>query len=363
MQQVMTDTATRNFKLLVAEGAVVNNPYSSRSVLWSYGGSHGRRATRSAGCSGSLLKIEEHSYLLTAACGYLPWGTSENALYPMLDTSSAEVSTLTAAFADMTMPDVQGLVELAEIHKTLDMLRHPLNSMIKYVKKSKRKSGNHYGDHAAALGGTWLELRYGWFPLMMSVEGTLKALSQKVQDRKTSRSQSLLNGGTVVSSSNFLDAYNDMWYDTSVTTTALVRSGVMYSHDLALLSENLGLSLSDVPSAMWELLPYSFVVDWFLNVSNIIGALTPRAGITTRAAWTSVTHTRTVKRTVTNYALGAGLVGFTLDTSPVGAWDQAVYTDKWRSPKSRADIGLTFTATLSTTHIKDLLALLSQRLR
>jgi hypothetical protein len=39
---------------------------------------------------------------------------------------------------------------------------------------------------------------------------------------------------------------------------------------------------------MWELTPFSFIIDWFLNVGTTIAAWTPNAGVTQLASWVTV---------------------------------------------------------------------------
>jgi hypothetical protein len=43
---------------------------------------------------------------------------------------------------------------------------------------------------------------------------------------------------------------------------------------------------------MWELVPYSFVIDWILNVSDILSAWTPEVGLSTLASWYVLTERR-----------------------------------------------------------------------
>jgi hypothetical protein len=52
-------------------------------------------------------------------------------------------------------------------------------------------------------------------------------------------------------------------------------------------SATLGLRLRDVPQTLWELTPYSFVVDWFVNVGDWLQAVTPVPGLEIRGWWAS----------------------------------------------------------------------------
>jgi hypothetical protein len=47
-----------------------------------------------------------------------------------------------------------------------------------------------------------------------------------------------------------------------------------------------------------ELLPWSFVVNWFVNVADYVAAHTPNAGVRQRASWVTVkeTYTQTIQK-------------------------------------------------------------------
>jgi hypothetical protein len=49
----------------------------------------------------------------------------------------------------------------------------------------------------------------------------------------------------------------------------------------------LGLRDQDIPVTVWELVPWSFVVDWFVNVGDWIQAVTPNPSVTVKGSWTT----------------------------------------------------------------------------
>jgi hypothetical protein len=46
--------------------------------------------------------------------------------------------------------------------------------------------------------------------------------------------------------------------------------------------------VDQLAESLWELIPFSFIVDWFANVGDTIAALTPDAGVKQRASWVTV---------------------------------------------------------------------------
>jgi len=67
-----------------------------------------------------------------------------------------------------------------------------------------------------------------------------------------------------------------------------VRSGVLAA--VQILSKLPYWGLHHPVEAMWELIPYSFVIDWVLNVSQIIASWTPEVGLRALASWYVITQ-------------------------------------------------------------------------
>lgn len=103
----------------------------------------------------------------------------------------------------------------------------------------------------------WLELQYGWLPMLGDCYEAAKAYEQS----SSSRSQRIraTSGGTFLFEGS-----------QSAPNYISVGTGLKRYSILAELSENLslsrGLGLTDPLSVAWEVIPYSFVIDWFLPI-------------------------------------------------------------------------------------------------
>jgi hypothetical protein len=118
----------------------------------------------------------------------------------------------------------------------------------------------------------WLEYQYGWKPLMQDIHGAGELLARHIANDRWHGSAE--GRGTHSKRFNAIGTYTtSAWlYKTKV------RIGLRYKisdADRAILATT-GI---DNPALLaWELLPYSFVVDWFVPVGNYLEALNAFSG-------------------------------------------------------------------------------------
>lgn len=115
------------------------------------------------------------------------------------------------------------------------------------------------------LAELWLELQYAWLPLLSDVYEAGKAYEKltappRVERLRVSRVKSGLYNGSQ-SPSN--------WTGTGPYTT---RKSIMIDLEEQ-LSKSRSLGLLNPLSVAWELVPFSFVVDWFVPVGTYIDNL------------------------------------------------------------------------------------------
>lgn len=108
----------------------------------------------------------------------------------------------------------------------------------------------------------WLELQYGWKPLLSDVFGACQALSK--QDRSNWRV-------TAKASELVRSEYRAIWDsfdagsgEAQAECGAFVRIDALPGNDLTMSLSSLGVT--NPLLIAWELVPYSFVVDWALPV-------------------------------------------------------------------------------------------------
>lgn len=179
----------------------------------------------------------------------------------------------------------QGGVFLGELREAINMIARPGAALRRGIGAYLADAKNvvrryHYTDRGRILTKTWLEYSYGWRPLFRDIDSGMRALaatdhivpdiivgvaSDEGGSNPVSRS-TLASGGNTIGTALFREK---------------TRGSVRYLGCVAWESTNRaqewespkwGLTLSDFVPTVWELIPYSFIVDYFSNVGQVIDA-------------------------------------------------------------------------------------------
>jgi hypothetical protein len=143
----------------------------------------------------------------------------------------------------------------------LDLRRGNFASAARRLGVGQRPSRLRSNDVA----GRWLELQYGWLPLLSDVYEASKAYEAISNGPRVSRmSVSITNQVTHNSSQSPIN-----W---SCEGPAKSKRKIIYEMT-EVLSAPRSLSLTDPLSVAWELIPYSFVVDWFVPIGTYLSNL------------------------------------------------------------------------------------------
>jgi hypothetical protein len=208
-----------------------------------------------------------------------------------------------SAWSNASLDEAQALVIVAEAEKSVISMRSILYRLCKILRAIRKGNAGRLANEFSLkeLADRYMEVRYVARPMLYDFAGVQSALSKAMRDtydRQTFRGHTS-DYDFSSSSSGVLDCQG--WTDggswiikSTVDRTASVQVDVRAGVLAALQSDSrIPLwGLHHPIEAMWELVPYSFVVDWILNISDVIGAWTPEVGLQTLASW----YVSTIKR-------------------------------------------------------------------
>lgn len=317
----MIDTVVPNYKALIANGAVINNPMSKWETEFVFP-PHGfvDRLTypiASDGCiistySGETGAVTE---LLGSADAKL---VQDFGLAPGLSEEILIHSAGVKARNRVSPVYFQSIVSLVELPKTVNLLTNTFKSvayMVRGVKRGnwsdikrafsgrKTKLRNHRDFAKQTATQRWLELRYGWTPLMLEAQGLLAAMSRPpdLKVRQVARGFEKSELHTEVTKVLDYGSYGKETFRFDITRSSNARAYILYEVALKGLQPLRDFGIVDLPQAAWELVPYSFVVDWFIPIGNWLEAISPKLGIHTLAEGYTIETQYRVNRTVVSH--------------------------------------------------------------
>lgn len=191
---------------------------------------------------------------------------------------------------------------LSDLGKTVGMLRHPLESSVSLTRRMLKSAKRGYGKTARSVtranADAWLEYRYGWKPLLLDINQAAKN-AMSFRDRlyprrlvvraseKGSRNQTISFSDAVVATPvpTGWKASGSVTYNENVEAHA----GIMYEVSNRTTSEQISadyrLGVDSLAQTAWEVIPFSFVVDWFANVGGWLEAIVPNPGVSILGRW------------------------------------------------------------------------------
>jgi len=325
VQEDIDDVVTPCFSRLIRSGKIINNPMSyfkteQRALPGgSYYATNGANTYTSAG--GNLTSYE----IDLAGQGYPP--VVEHDLVSMQQRAKQ----LALSHVDET-PYAFG-EDVGEIRETLEFLKRPFGSLLKLGKSfdrdlaralSRKRKGRSrpltkLKRYSREFSSAWLEYRFAAAPLVRS---TMDALEAATWYEGTPPVRQIARGHVTD------DPSSRVTWDVQLSPTAFdyfeggsereldVAAGILYeiNNPVQDLQWRLGLRLKDVPETLWQLMPYSFMVDRIVNVSTMIRGLRALADpqVKILAGWvrTKSMHRRYVRFT------GQSVSGYTIIIIP-----------------------------------------------
>lgn len=397
----MYDVVTKGYQALSAKGRVLNKPMTRiKSELFILANvaltvqQQTRNSATAPWKNGSRWTTTGQLSLVGAEKA--PWELEE--VKGLID--KVEALALTDAFAEAGKADVEALVSAAELPETLAFMYSPVRKAIHMVQRfrgHKRRNDRRQARYNRAkarydswppgkqarrkppeppefasfqwgkfsvtdVASYWLAFRYGIMPLAYEIQDWhgyfTKVLADRPQ-RETSRGKA---------SERFTDSSDDtrrVWTERTRTNTVncdvKARAGVLYELGEPTITNDLGLGLHRLPAAAYELIPLSFVADWFGNQAAYYDACTVNFRVKrVLSAWVTTTVAGQAHTWLTRAPSWESTTE-RITVSPSGIVNHQSHEYEWkrRSPRALSDIAIHSRVKLNWKRHADGLALLS----
>lgn len=194
----------------------------------------------------------------------------------------------------------QGLVFAGELRETLHMIRHPAQgirrALSKYLSDVKKLGRSRMGRQRLLEGvrSQWLETQYGILPLVSDVQNAVNAFygSGGVEPLfKMVRGSGSAEGYNTSQSFTIGEPHNcRLIYRVYTVSHAFVKFYTIQHCDGDGVSQPqlYGFRFNEFIPTLWELIPWSFVADYFTNIGQIISSWSYRGIYAPSAVMTTV---------------------------------------------------------------------------
>lgn len=326
----MSDIVTPNFKELSAKGHIINNPMSKfkESIV------------------NDILHYNlEYGVDMYLACVPAKWVYYRNYRYakaisttsvgPFLDLSFTEAEiqseidkAVTKAHSRIGADEVLLLGMIKEFGSTVTGLIYILKKVYKIYKYTKRAQLRRLRKELSfsELQEIYMNARYNLRPLAYDAAGLIRVFqSEEKPARQTFRASSSLSKETFANSTYVPVNISNLTLSGNISRKTYldmkVRAGVLTQAQPATRAQLLGLD--SIVETAWDILQFSFIIDWFVNVGETISAWTPNLGFKTLASWVTVDTLLTQNTTI----------------SPLEITEKTVNGQRLRNPVLEQSIG------------------------
>lgn len=204
----------------------------------------------------------------------------------VLEKTKAQSISIGMMFAERKETALTVINAVERIFRGVKLIRHP-KSMFRAIwgrKPSRaemrklKKTAAYVTRKAGTVGDAWLEYRYVWTPLVLDVRDSVRALA--TQKQKMYRySQSAFK---FFEEEKYFDqvSIHQAPYDSAATVKGYYGTHIKYYYDVTNPLATAWSSLADPVQLLWDLVPWSFVVDWFVDLSTYLDLRSATWGLT-----------------------------------------------------------------------------------
>lgn len=251
--------STPGYHQLVKKGAFIQTtPWYKFNVSGSYSGSRTYAYYTNNVLTCSYNQTDAHTnHFMThgSVTGIVNY--TENEIINLIDEDQIDY-VVTRALVKLAASKHDSLTFLAELRKVISMFRNLGSNIASFLR-------NH---NARELANMWLQGRYGWRTLVFDLQSIQEALNHLESESAFWKESLGFSSSSSTDSYGTRDMIDGNYGGLSVTETieisyrGIARGSVKppsFGGDLAITA--------------WEIVPFSFVIDWFINIGQKIALL------------------------------------------------------------------------------------------
>lgn len=304
-EKSITDTIGSDFRKNQGKEAVVNpcSSYQRKGEFPTFKGGDANfkvdRVYPGSASNGYSSCYVDFTYTIPVIGGVTPTVLTwlESQVVSAIPLPSSAASLHASAVADLQAGDMDLLTSIAEMNKTVSYIVSRLRDIAQILGAVKRRDFSFFKKSVESYTPSldpWLEARYAVRPLIIDVENSIRAFnnSGSLATLKRAARAEDLDSVTSVSGS-FSDSNFSYTFDGTVSVTGRRRGGA-----IGKLSANLPslytLGMFNLATTAVELIPWSFVFQWFFNISGLIASLNPNPVYELQTGYLSVKANATI---------------------------------------------------------------------
>lgn len=232
----------------------------------------------------------------------------------------AEAAAIAAANSKLRSQSMSLIVDIAEGRQTYNLVFGSLMNINRSLKQMKQGrfsqalqsigASTHGLKSGKTVANAWLAWRYGIRPLMFEIEGAMRLLTGKLAKTNVVRhvsgtgsaDVSLSSKGSAVARTGNHSFYGTLYHKSETSATFQVKVGYVYTLKNTAVAAGTSLGLTNLPLVAWELVTLSFVIDWFVNVTEVLEQLDAWSASSWLSGYTTTKLTETTTLRSTSYS-------------------------------------------------------------
>lgn len=228
-----------------------------------------------------------------------------------IEATEDDLWALSKAVSRSREAKVQLLTTVGELPETLDMLKDPYLKLARQGEKFQKLLPRNVRRTVSAVTSAWLQIRYGVIPVVQEINDYWAEFERNFSlDLNPLRKARAGTSNSSVTSSRFVRPFGGGYFhgteDVRLTTRLHATN---YYRVVETVNSNYGLNWQGLVKTAWELIPYSFVIDWFADVGGWLDNVLPNSSVHDLSNCLSTTNESTYVCSVVNASSAATVSG------------------------------------------------------